>query len=343
MRAARATIDPVKPSPSQISVAVTELAAGERLDRFCAAHLPQLSRTQVQALNAAGGVRVDGRARPDAYRLRPGETVAIDASLLPAARTGAPPAPQSLPVGVVYEDDAMVVVNKAAGVVVHPAHGNWDGTLVNALLGRGTALSSIGGERPGVVHRLDKDTSGLMVLAKTDAAHRALAAAIKSREFEKTYHAVVWGHVRAPRMTIDAPIARHPVHRQKMAVAARGGRPAVTEVFVVDTYNHFEYIRVTTRTGRTHQIRVHMAHVGNPLLGDSVYGSRKRAGESVDKSATLGTVVARMRRHALHASRLSFAHPETGARVAFTTALPPDMRSVLEGVYRSDRAKEVWL
>jgi 23S rRNA pseudouridine1911/1915/1917 synthase len=243
----------------------------------------------------------------------------------------------------VFEDDAIVVVNKAAGIVVHPAHGNWDGTLVNALLGRGTGLSTIGGDRPGVVHRLDKDTSGLIVLAKTDRAHRALSAAIKQHEFEKTYHAIVVGNVRTRSVSIDAPLARHPVQRQKMAVAKSGGRPARTEVFVVDTYYHFDYIRVTTQTGRTHQIRVHMAHVGNPLLGDAVYGGRKlRAGKGAAR-ATFEHIVKRMTRHALHASRLAFSHPETGDRVTFTTALPPDMRFVLEAIYREDRAKEVWV
>jgi len=316
-------------------------AAGTRLDRFCTANLPALSRTQAQSLNAAGGVRVDGRVRADSYSLSLGETVTIDPSLLPRPRADLAPAPQSLPVAVVYEDDALVVVNKAAGVVVHPAHGNWEGTLVNALLGRGTTLSSIGGDRPGVVHRLDKDTSGLIVLAKSDSAHRILATAIKAHEFDKTYHAIVVGNVRARHIAVEAPIARHPVHRQKMAVAKSGGRPARTEVFVVDTYFHFDYIRVTTRTGRTHQIRVHMAHVGNPVLGDAVYGGRKRR-PGTGTRTTLERVMKLMNRHALHASRLSFAHPATGGRLTFTTALPEDMRLVLEAVYRDDRAKEAW-
>lgn len=335
----------MKPPLSQVSIVVDESNAGLRLDRFCAANLPTLSRTQAQALNAAGGVQVDGHVRSDSYSLSPGETVTIDPSFLPRPRADALPAPQLLPVSVVYEDDALVVVNKGAGVVVHPAHGNWDGTLVNALLGRGTSLSSIGADRPGVVHRLDKDTSGLIVLAKSDTAHRVLAAAIKAHEFDKTYHAIVVGNVRARSIAVEAPIARHPVHRQKMAVAKSGGRPARTEVFVVDTYYHFDYIRVTTQTGRTHQIRVHMAHVGNPLLGDAVYGGRKRRSGTGSSAArtTFEHIVRLMPRHALHASRLSFAHPDTGGRLTFTTALPPDMRLVLEAVYREDRAKEVWV
>jgi 23S rRNA pseudouridine1911/1915/1917 synthase len=335
----------VNSSVAKLSIDVAPDAAGERLDRFCAAHVPGLSRTQAQALNAAGGIHVDQLARPDSYRVSAGETVVVDATRAAKSRIDTAPAPQSLPVAVVYEDDDIVVVNKAAGVVVHPAHGNWDGTLLNALLGRGTRLSSIGGDRPGVVHRLDKDTSGLMVLAKTDAAHQTLSAAIKEREFEKTYHAIVLGNVRSRHVTIDAAIARHPVHRQKMTVPARGGRSAHTEVFVVDTYYHFDYIRVTTKTGRTHQIRVHMAHVGNPLLGDAVYGSRRQRARTATGAAPemFEQLVKDMRRHALHASRLSFAHPTTGDRVTFTTALPTDMRLVLEAIYRVDRAKEVWI
>ncbi len=330
------------PTGSPFSIRVDDDHAGSRLDRFCADSVPGLSRTQAQSLNAAGGIRVDERARPDSYALSPGETVAVDPSLLPRSRGGATPLPQSLPVAVVHEDDSIVVVNKAPGVVVHPAHGNWDGTLVNALLGRGVTLSTIGGDRPGVVHRLDKDTSGLIVLAKTDAAHRALSTAIKAHEFEKTYHAIVLGNVRARSILVDAPIARHPVHRQRMAAVSSGGRPASTEVFVVDTYYHFDYIRVTTKTGRTHQIRVHMAHVGNPLLGDSVYGGRRQRAAKGATRATLDHMV-QLPRHALHASRLSFAHPDTGARVTFTTALAPDMRFALEAIYREDRAKEVWV
>jgi 23S rRNA pseudouridine1911/1915/1917 synthase len=235
------------------------------------------------------------------------------------------------------------VVNKAPGVVVHPAHGNWDGTLVNALLGRGVRLSTIGPDRPGVVHRLDKDTSGLIVFAKTDAAHRALVATIQERAFEKSYHAIVVGNVRTRQLVVEAPIARHPVHRQRMAVAKSGGRPASTEVFVVDRYSRFDYIRVTTRTGRTHQIRVHMAHVGNPLLGDSVYGGRASRARKVSGRVTFEHIAKQMTRHALHASRLSFAHPATGERVTFTTALASDMRFVLEAIYREDRAQEVWV
>ncbi len=329
---------------ARLTLTVAEADSGTRLDRFCAARLPDFSRTQIQSLNASGGILVNGRLRPDSHAIAAGDSVEIDPSVLRGRGTSASvPEPQAIPVAVVYEDEAIVVVNKPAGLVVHPAHGNWDGTLVNALLGRGTGLADLGGrDRPGVIHRLDKDTSGVMVLAKTDAAYRALAGDIKERRFEKTYHAVVFGNVRAPRVTVDEPIARHPVHRQRMAVVA-GGRPATTEVLVVDTYYHFDYIRVTTRTGRTHQIRVHLAYIGNPLLGDPVYGGRKqrmRSG-SVRSRETIERLLKIVGRHALHASELSFTHPGTGERMKFTTALPADMRLALEVLYREDRAKEV--
>jgi 23S rRNA pseudouridine1911/1915/1917 synthase len=324
------------------SLRVEEADAGARLDRFVTRHLDGISRTQVQALNAAGAIVVDGRARADSYALSPGEVVQVD---MPSREAVAPtPAAQPIPIPVIYEDDALVVVNKPSGLVVHPAHGNRDGTLVNALLGRGTSLSATGaGDRPGVVHRLDKDTSGVIVLARTDAAFQSLAAQFKQHEVEKTYHAIVHGHVRASSIVVDEPIARHPVHRQRMAVVPSRGRPARTDVFVVDTYHHFDYIRVSTHTGRTHQIRVHMAHVGNPLLGDPVYGGRRQRGlaSQTRVRTTFERLMKLVPRHALHASRLSFTHPVTQSRVTFSTALPADMRLALETLYRDDRAKEV--
>jgi 23S rRNA pseudouridine1911/1915/1917 synthase len=324
-----------------VSLTVAEADSGQRLDRFCTRRLEGFSRSQIQALNARGGIAVDGRERADSFALSAGQVVTVDVARL-SARPPAP-APQQIPVAVVYEDDDVVVVNKAAGLVVHPAHGNREGTLVNALVGRGTRLAALGGaDRPGVVHRLDKDTSGLMVLAKTDASYRALVAAFKEQQIEKIYHAIVRGHVRSRRIVIDEPIARHPVHRQRMAVRPVSGRAALTEVFVVDTYRHFDYIRVRTHTGRTHQIRVHMAHVGNPLLGDSVYGGRKPVQiAQVRVRALFGRLLKLVPRHALHASRLSFTHPVTGRRLAFTAALPTDMRLALETLHREDRAQEV--
>lgn len=330
-------------SKPRVSITVGEGDAGQRLDRFLASALDGYSRTQVQSMNAAGAILVDGRVRSDSFALSAGETVEVEFAPPTPALAGAP-APQQIAIPVVYEDEAVVVVDKPAGMVVHPAHGNWDGTLVNALLGRGTPLSTLGStDRPGVVHRLDKDTSGIMVLARTDAAYRSLASQFKEKETEKTYHALVHGHVRAREFTIEEPIARHPVHRQRMAVAGTDGRAARTDVFVVDTFQHFDYIRVLTHTGRTHQIRVHMAHVGNPLLGDLLYGGRRSrgAGNQGRGKTTFERLMKIMPRHALHATRLSFTHPELETRMTFTSALPADMRSAMELLYREDRAREV--
>jgi len=332
----------MKTDPLQLCVG--EDYAGSRLDRYVAAET-DLSRNQVQILNDSGGIEVDGRSRPDSFVLRGGEIVSVTPALLipDGLDERGEPTSQDIRLDVTFEDDSIIVVNKAAGMVVHPAHGNWDGTVVNALLGRRTVLASTGGpDRPGIVHRLDKDTSGLMVVAKTDAAYKGLAGSIKRHEFHKTYHAIAIGRIGRSHVTIDAPIARHPNRRQQMAVVPVTGRPARTEVFVVDTYEHFDYIRVTTFTGRTHQIRVHLAHIGHPLLGDPVYGGRRQRGRVVrngsGESSDLNAVLSRQ---ALHASQLAFEHPESGEMMTFTTALPSDMCTALETIYREDHLKEV--
>ncbi len=252
---------------------------GARLDVFLAAHVEGLSRNQVQKLIKDRCVTVNSQSKAANYQVKNGDAVAIDIPETDAEVRA--PVPQKIPICVIYEDDDLVVINKDAGIVVHPAHGNWDGTVVNALLGRGIALAPLGGtDRPGVVHRLDKDTSGVLVLAKTDRAYSGMSEQIKAREIKKVYHAISWGNIGGTSRTIDAPIARHPVHRQKMAVAKRGGREAYTEVFVVDTFDYFDYIRVIIVTGRTHQIRVHMSHISHPILGDSVYSGRRNRGVS---------------------------------------------------------------
>ena len=333
-------------SRENITFVVDELEDGQRLDRVCASRHPGLSRNQIQIVNGLGGITVDGVSRPDSYQLSAGERVEVRAG--DVRRDGwnpeDEPGPEDIPFKIVYQDDDVVVVNKPAGLVVHPAHGNPGGTLVNALLGRGVTLSTLGSpQRPGIVHRLDKHTSGLMVVARTDAAYAGLVKSLKDRTVRKEYHAIVRGNVSRSPMTVDAPIGRHPVQRQKMTVPKTGGKEAVSQLFVVDSYSHFDYIRVAIYTGRTHQIRVHMYHVSHPLLGDPVYGGRQVSGRSAGSrtGATYEKLSKIMTRQALHASLLSFSHPVTERQLTFKAALPEDMRLALETLYKEDRIKEV--
>jgi len=313
----------------------------QRLDSYLAAKLQNLSRTRIQKLIKAGLVTVDGVSRSSHHTVATGETVEF---AKPADEEEAfTLKSQEIPVPIAYEDEDIVVVNKPAGLVVHPAHGNWEGTLVNALLGRGCRLSVLGAPlRPGIVHRLDKDTSGLIVVAKSDRAYRHLGEQIKGRKFKKVYHAFAWGNIGEKTLTLDAPIARHPVRRQQMTVVSGGGREASTNFFVIDSFRHFDYIRITAFTGRTHQIRVHLSYLQHPIMGDSVYGGRKQ--KPVDRNARtkqfLDKIRKSMRRHALHASTLAFEHPTTGDWIEFNTALPEDMMRVLELLYLEDWFKE---
>ena len=305
---------------------------GLRLDRVLARHLPELSRTRLQALIADGKVLRDGRpATGGSAKVSPGEGFTVE---VPAPEP-AEPVPQDIPLVIVHEDDDLIVIDKPAGLVVHPAPGNPDGTLVNALLFHcGTSLSGIGGvRRPGIVHRLDKDTSGLMVVAKNDRAHKVLAAQFadhgRSGPLERAYLAFVWGVPELPSGTVDAPLARHPVSRERIAVRTNG-RFAITHWQRLESYPDTQgrpvasLVECRLETGRTHQIRVHMAHIGHPLLGDAVYGGgqRTRANrlgpEARDRLEALG-------RQALHAFRLGFEHPATGDFMLFESALPDDL------------------
>jgi len=289
-------------------------AAGTRLDVFLAkiAEL-RLSRSQVQQLIRDGRVRVDGRPAKPSLRLAAGAEVEV---ILPPP---APPdlRPEAMPLNIVYEDEHLVVLDKPAGLVVHPAPGHPGGTLVNALLAHcGSELAGIGGVlRPGIVHRLDKDTSGLMVVAKSEAAHRGLSAAIKARKVERAYLALAFGELKPDVSTVDAPIGRHPVQRKKMAVVERGGRPARTRLRVLERFPGYTYLEATLETGRTHQIRVHLAFIGHPVVGDPVYGRRQ---------GNLG-----LNRQFLHAARLSFTHPVSGKELSFSSSLPQDLALVL--------------
>ncbi len=301
---------------------------GSRLDRFLSARAPDLSRTRLQSLIEAGRVAVDGRMLKASHRLRVGETVTVEVP--PPVELSLVPEP--IPLDVVYEDPALLVVNKPAGLVVHPGAGHATGTLVHALLSHcGAALSGIGGvRRPGIVHRLDRGTSGLLVVAKTDRAHLALARQLKSRSVERRYLALVHGRVPRLEGQIEAAIGRDPHDRLRMAVRPPGlGREALTRYRVLERLGAprpLSFLSVRLGTGRTHQIRVHLAHLGFPVVGDRTY--RRRGTPPIDPE--LASRVQALGGQALHAAVLGFSHPETGARLAFEAPLPPAFAALLE-------------
>jgi 23S rRNA pseudouridine1911/1915/1917 synthase len=308
-----------------------------RLDRFLAERLPELSRTRLQSLIKQGRVSLGRATIVDAkYRVKPGERFLLDVPPAVPAEPGA----ETIPLEVVYEDDQLIVIDKPAGLVVHPGAGHAKGTLVNALIAHcGQSLSGIGGvARPGIVHRLDKDTSGLMVVAKSDKAHRALAAQFadhgRSGEMERGYLALVWGAPSRTHGTIDAPIGRHPTSRTKMAVLPAKGREAVTHWRVVETFGRKDapvasLIECTLETGRTHQVRVHLAHIGHPLIGDPLYGKGFKS-KLRKLPERLGGKLAKFDRQALHATMLAFVHPTTGRLLKFNSTLPPDLAEIVE-------------
>ena len=291
--------------------------AGLRVDVFVAGRL-DLSRTRVQRLLAEDRVRLDGRLPRKSEVVEPGQRVAVN---LPEPEPLAAAA-QAIPIDIVYQDRDIVVVDKPAGMVVHPAPGHPDGTLVNALLHHVHDLSGIGGAlRPGIVHRLDRETSGLMVVAKNDSAHRTLSEALGRHHVRRRYQAAVWGHLSESHLEIDAPIGRDPKERRRMAVV-KEGRRAVTRARVRERWRSAELLDVALETGRTHQIRVHFAHVGHPIVGDVVYGaSRERGMDGPDRRWAL-KLARRVPRQFLHATELMIDHPRTGRRHHFSSPLP---------------------
>ena len=307
--------------------------ASERLDRFLTCQLPELTRSQLKKLVDDGLVRVDDQTVKAGVKLRGGETVSVT---LPHAQP-VEALPESLPLEILYEDSDLIVINKAAGMVVHPAAGHQGGTLVNALLYHCQDLSGVGGElRPGIVHRLDKDTSGVMVATKNDVTHNHLAAQFKAHSIQRRYVALVHGQVQNQRGTIDAPIGRHPTHRKKMSSKGRGGRQAVTHWKVLRRYDadRLSLLEMRLETGRTHQIRVHLSEMNLPLVGDPLYGNRTRANAINDLEVRQR--VHALHRQALHARLLGFIHPRTGAYMEFTSVLPDDLASIvafLDGKY----------
>ena len=288
---------------------------GLRVDVFLAGCLPELTRSAVQRLLAEGGVTCGGAPVRKNARTEAGAVYAVT---LPEARP-VETAAQDIPLDIVYEDGDVLVINKPKGLVVHPAAGHEDGTLVNALLYHcGDSLSGVGGERrPGIVHRIDRDTSGLIIAAKNDAAHQYLSAQLADHTLARTYECIVVGKLREDRGTVDAPIARHPTDRKRMAVVA-GGREAVTHWEVIARYPGYTHVRCRLETGRTHQIRVHMAYIGHPILGDTVYGAKKE--------------VPGLTGQCLHAVGLRFLHPRTHEVVELSCPLPDEFTRMLQKI-----------
>ena len=298
-----------------ILLRASEESKNQRLDAFLASSLDGLTRSQATRLIESGEVAVNGRAVSKSYKLAGGEDIAVT---LPEPEP-VEAVPQDIPLDVVYEDADVIVVNKPSGMVVHPAPGHPDGTLVNALLYHcaGT-LSGIGGAlRPGIVHRIDRDTSGLIIAAKNDAAHQYLSAQLADHTLARTYECIVVGKLREDRGTVDAPIARHPTGRKRMAVVA-GGREAVTHWEVIARYPGYTHVRCRLETGRTHQIRVHMAYIGHPILGDTVYGAKKE--------------VPGLTGQCLHAVGLRFLHPRTHEVVELSCPLPEEFTRMLQKI-----------
>jgi len=287
--------------------------SGLRIDAFLASELQSMSRSGVQKLLENGFVTLNGKNVKKNHRTVSGQVFFVE---LPEPETVEVEA-QNIPLDIVYEDDDIIVVNKARGMVVHPAPGHPDGTLVNALIHHcGDSLSGINGRiRPGIVHRIDKDTSGLLIAAKNDRAHRGLAEQLKEHTLARTYEAIACGRIRTDTGTINAPIGRHPTDRKRQSVNAKVAREAVTHYEVIARYNGYTHVRCRLETGRTHQIRVHMAHIGHPLLGDLVYGKKKQ------EKGLSG--------QCLHARELQFVHPVTGEYIHLETELPEYFKEVL--------------
>ena len=307
---------------------------GQRLDAFLARELPKYSRVQLRKVIGAGGVKVNGQGTKVAYRLSAGDKIVI---VLPPMNT-AGPHPEEIPLDILYEDEHIIAVNKPPGMVVHPARGHWSGTLASALSFHFRQLSSVGGPtRPGIVHRLDRDTSGVMVVAKTDPMHFALAAQFEARTTEKEYFAITVGVPDRDRDFVEQPIGVHPQQREKMAIRSghTTSREATTFYEVVERFAGFAAVKVLPKTGRTHQIRVHLAHIGCPVLCDKLYGGHakitrgdlRRHGSAKHEKGGDGNVI--LARQALHARRIKLAHPATGEPIEFIAPLPADIELVL--------------
>lgn len=307
------------------TITVAEENQGERLDAFLAATQAELTRSAVQRLIEQGMVRVDGKEVKSSHKLSSGETVTL--AIPPPEPSAA--APEDMNLDILFEDADVIVINKPAGLTVHPGAGISSGTLVNGLLGHCADLSGIGGEiRPGIVHRIDKDTTGILVVAKNDAAHQGLSAQFSQHTVKRVYYALVFGSPKTDKGRIEGEIGRHPVDRKKMSGSARHGRHAVTHWKVLARYSGVTLLKLRLETGRTHQIRVHLSEAKHPLLGDSVYGGDARLGNI--KDVKLRSLIKELGRQALHAKTLGFIHPSSGEYVEFDSDLPEDMQRIID-------------
>jgi 23S rRNA pseudouridine1911/1915/1917 synthase len=338
------------PSDTPVEFEVRPRMDGKRIDAYLATRFTDYSRTVLSKLIEAEAVQVNGRAVKSSYRLRPGDVVRVR---LPELAHEVAPA-EDIPISVIFEDEFLTVVNKPPNMVTHPARGNWRGTLVNAIQFHYDTLSTLAGEnRPGIIHRLDRDTTGLLVVAKNDLAHRKLALQFELREVRKEYLALVHGIPERDRDFIERPIGFHPTVREKMAIRTEedGGKTAMTYYEVIERFDGFAYVRCKPRTGRTHQIRVHLTHIGHPILADKAYSGRDRItiGDLItsrpgleDKSSGAAPIDAEttlIERQALHAHVLTFRHPVTEQEIELSAPLPEDMARTLEAIrkYRPPR------
>ncbi len=310
-----------------IEITVTEETHKERLDKYLASQLPSVTRAKLKRLIDEDYVTVDGVPTKAGHALRPGETIVVN---FPEPQP-LDLQPESIPLDILYEDEYLLVVNKQAGLVVHPAYGNMSGTLVNALLAHSTSLSEVGGmTRPGLVHRLDKETSGLLVVAKDDVTHVHLARQLSAHKIDREYRAIVWGHLKQKQGTIKAALSRHPKDRTRMRIHS-AGKQAITHYEVLHEMSFASYIKLNLETGRTHQIRVHMASLGHPVFSDSAYGGRGKQLASLNQQRVkfVNRLFNQFTRQMLHARVLAFIHPATDELLVFESTMPEDMAELL--------------